>query len=280
MFAAGAVLCGAVGRTLEAMTMRMFRLRRAQPLAVMTRFALGVVLLASSLPFARTASAVTGTPTGFHDGFEGIVGAGNCAAEGWAVDPDDPYRDLSIRILADGAPVAAGTADLFRQDLVDAGVSPDGTSGFHVGLWGLVSTDVAHAITAQALDEETAIWVDLADTPRELTCLGQRFTGVWEATDMDGSALVMIIGRGDAPRVFLVDSYATACANANLPTRLVGVGKGAYSDIFLFVEPLRTWCGRFPLGEANLQFYHDPGSDTLWEDEDGDGAGITWYRAL
>jgi hypothetical protein len=28
-----------------------------------------------------------------------------------------------------------------------------------------------------------------------------------------------------------------------------------------------------------MQFYWDAGSDTLWQDEDGDGYGYIWYRA-
>ena len=241
--------------------------------------ALGLLVVASTAYGAGPVSAVTGIPVGSHDASEGVVESEDCIAAGWAVDPDDPYRDLSIRVLADGAPVASGTADLFRQDLVDAGVSPDGFSAFRIDLWGLITTDVAHTITVQALNEEVSAWVDLGATPKELTCLGQRFSGIWKATDFDGSALVMSIGRGTSPLVGLVDSYATACASAHLPTRMVGAGKGSYSGIYLFVEPLRTWCGRIPFGSINLQLYHDPGSDTLWEDEDGDGVGITWYRA-
>jgi len=244
----------------------------------MKRLAMSLLVLAGSLYGAGPVSAVIGVPTGFHDSFEGVVGAVDCAAEGWAVDPDDTYRDVSIRILSDGAPVASGTADRFRQDLLDAGVSPDGNSAFSIDLWGLISTDVAHAITAQALNEETSIWVDLGATPKELTCLGQRFTGLWKATDFDGSAMLMSIGRGTTPVVGFVDSYATVCATANLPTRMVGAGRGSYGGIHLFVEPLRTLCGRFPFGSLNIQLYHDPGSDTLWEDEDGDGIGITWFR--
>jgi hypothetical protein len=185
---------------------------------------------------------------------------------------------VSVRILADGAPVATGTADRFRQDLLDAGVSPDGYSAFRVELWGLISTDVPHAITAQALNEETTTWVDLGATPKQLTCLGQNFTGIWKAIDFDGSTMVMAIGKGATPLVGFVDSYATVCANLHLPTRMVGAGKGSYAGIHLFVEPLKTWCGRFPFGPLNMALYHDPGSDTLWEDEDGDGIGITWFR--
>ncbi len=144
------------------------------------------------------------TPIGTHDAFEGLVGPGQCAAAGWAVDPDDRYADLSIRILADGALVAEGTANLFRQDLLDAGVSPDGISAFHINLWGVVSPNIAHAITAQALDAQTSVWVNLNLTPKELTCLGSLNSNAWilEATcsGLGDVTLRWLIGPTDAVR--------------------------------------------------------------------------------
>ena len=110
-------------------------------------------------------------PIGTHDGFEGEAGPFRCRANGWAVDPDDRYADLNIRILSDGVEVASGVANLFRQDLLDAGVSPDGISAFHINLWGLVSLNIPHLITAQAQDAQSAEWVDLNLTPRQLTCV-------------------------------------------------------------------------------------------------------------
>ena len=102
------------------------------------------------------------------------------------------------------------------------------------------------------------------------------FTGVWKGTDpVDGSELTISIGRGDAPQVLFVDSFAPNCADADLPTRFAGVGKGEYDDIFLWVTLTQTWCGTTRYGEVTgIQMHWDPGSDTLW------GADVgPWYRA-
>lgn len=100
--------------------------------------------------------------------------------------------------------------------------------------------------------------------------------GVWG----DGSLMALRIGVGEHPRVTFQDFYASSCDNAGSPaTHFVGAGRGFYEDIFLFVGLDKTGCGRTHMGaEVEFQFYHDPGSDTLWEDEDGDGWGYIWYR--
>jgi predicted amidohydrolase len=109
-------------------------------------------------------------PEGYHDGGEGATNRGGCNASGWAVDPDDRARDLQVRILSDGSPVATVTAGDFREDVV--GFCTDGTCGFSTSLWGLISKGEAHEITAQAYDEETATWVTLPGSPKTLTCWG------------------------------------------------------------------------------------------------------------
>ena len=96
----------------------------------------------------------------------------------------------------------------------------------------------------------------------------------------DGSLMALRIGVGEHPRVTFQDFYASSCDNEGSPaTHWVGAGRGTYEDIFLFVGLDKTGCGRTQMGAAvEFQFYHDPGSDTLWEDEDGDGWGYIWYR--
>jgi len=107
------------------------------------------------------------------------------------------------------------------------------------------------------------------------------FTGFWTATDLDGSSMTMHIGPGVTPRVKLRDSYSN-CASADSPAApWVGFGTGEYFEIWLFVNFEKTRCGACGNGDpVTLQFYWDAGSDTLWEDEDGDGVGVTWYRAI
>ena len=120
------------------------------------------------------------------------------------------------------------------------------------------------------------------------------FAGRWTTTDCatspsgevhcevwgDGSLMTLGIGRGDTPRVTFQDVYASSCANAGSPsTRWVGAGTGQYFEIWLFATLNKTGCGTYQMGASvELQFYYDPGSDTLWEDEDGDEWGLIWHR--
>jgi hypothetical protein len=120
------------------------------------------------------------------------------------------------------------------------------------------------------------------------------FVGNWTTTDCatsesgeihcevwgDGSTMGLHIGTGDEPRATFVDFYASSCANGGRPnTHWVGAGTGAYEDIFLFVTLNKTGCGVAQMNsEVVFQLYHDLGSDTLWEDEDGDGWGLMWFR--
>jgi hypothetical protein len=110
-------------------------------------------------------------PMGYHDGTEGIVGFGNCDAFGWAVDLEDAELDVTVRILSDGIPVATTVADEYRGD-VDPMICPEGTCGFGVWLWGLITPGIEHQISAQAYDQNAESWIDLAGTPKSLTCWG------------------------------------------------------------------------------------------------------------
>jgi hypothetical protein len=120
------------------------------------------------------------------------------------------------------------------------------------------------------------------------------FTGTWEAIDCatseigevdcsvagDGSTMELVIGPGSTPRAIFQDTYATACAdNGNANTRWVAAGTGEYDDIFLWLTFSKSGCGTFGKGGyGGVQLYHDPGSDTIWWDADGDGWGNLWYR--
>jgi hypothetical protein len=96
----------------------------------------------------------------------------------------------------------------------------------------------------------------------------------------DGSSMTLRIGPGETPRIVFQDDYASSCAVASSPsTRWVGAGSGSYADLGLVVTLTKTGCGTFQAGgSVELGLYHDPGSDTLWEDGDGDGWGIIWQR--
>lgn len=125
------------------------------------------------------------------------------------------------------------------------------------------------------------------------------FTGGWTTTDCvvwweephdpaadcgDGSRMYLQIGPGETPRATFQDEYASSCDGAGSPaTRFVGAGRGEYylsgSDLHLEVTLHKTGCGVVNQGLGiRLAFYWDAGSDTLWEDEDGDGFGYVWHR--
>jgi len=108
-------------------------------------------------------------PVTSYDGLSGLAKLGGCHALGWAQDPDAATTHLNVRVLVDGVVVATTVADLFRQDLLDAGIG-DGTYAFDVDLASLISTDTQHQLLIQVQDSQTGQWVDLAGTPVSLTC--------------------------------------------------------------------------------------------------------------
>jgi len=121
-------------------------------------------------------------PEGFHDAAEGIQNQFSCVAEGWTTDPNDRNIDLNVRILSDGVEVAQAVADVFRQDLDEAGVCPGGTCSFSANLWGLIASETEHSITIQAQDAQTGEWADLSNTPKMLTCIGPN----WQQINPNG----------------------------------------------------------------------------------------------
>lgn len=52
-----------------------------------------------------------GYPEGQHEGDQGVGGISTCRAFGWVGDPDDPTRDVTVRVEVDGAPVETVTAN-------------------------------------------------------------------------------------------------------------------------------------------------------------------------
>jgi hypothetical protein len=111
-------------------------------------------------------------PIGTHDGFdEAYARRGECFANGWAVDPDDVDAPVTVQILVDGEVLAEVQATEFRQDIVDAGIDPNGTAGFQVfmGLLG-ITFDVTHTVLVRAQDPQTGEWQDLDSTPRTILC--------------------------------------------------------------------------------------------------------------
>jgi hypothetical protein len=106
---------------------------------------------------------------GFHDGNDGNVVSSTCSAYGWVVDPDDRERDLEIRILADDDPVPVATTVAYHLRRGESECT-EATCRFNVNLSGVISANETHQITVQAYDLETESWVNLHNTPKNLTC--------------------------------------------------------------------------------------------------------------
>ena len=126
------------------------------------------LLIAGSVLPAATRAAV---PFGTHDGPDGPQSQNTCSAWGWAADPDDRAAVVTVRVIVDGVEVRRGPADVFREGLIEAGVSSTGKASFVFGLWDDVSKDAWHTIVVEALDVGTTdTWVPINLTPRRITC--------------------------------------------------------------------------------------------------------------
>ena len=112
---------------------------------------------------------------GEHGHDTGDVPSWACNAGGWAMDPDAPLEDVTVRILLDGSVMLETVASDYREDLETAwnegsGGCPGGTCSFHVSLWEYISHYETHEITVQAQDVPTGDWYALGNTPKTLTC--------------------------------------------------------------------------------------------------------------
>ena len=122
------------------------------------------------------------------------------------------------------------------------------------------------------------------------------FQGTWETIDCaqwwqdgrpvncsvwgDSSKLRLTVGPGTEPTATYEDSSAICPARpAELPPFTAG-GTGTFAPPHLWLTFASAGCPSFGNGgDGRVQLYRDPGSDTLWEDEDGDGWGLIWRRA-
>lgn len=96
----------------------------------------------------------------------------------------------------------------------------------------------------------------------------------------DGSTITLGIGRGRTPAAVYQDTYSSWCSlSGSANTRWVATGSGEYEGTdTLWLNFTRSGCGALATDGFTIQLYHDAGSDTLWEDEDGDGWGLVWHR--
>lgn len=153
-----------------------------------------------------------------------------------------------------------------------------------------------HRGTACALIVTGAVLLVPVEPQAETSARG--FVGTWEAIDCayysesgvldcerwgDGSRMTLQISAGATPAVTYQDEYSSICEEqGSSSTRWVAAGKGEYLGAALFVTLSKSGCGRFDATSnetgAPRQLYWDEGSDTVWEDSDGDGYGYLWRR--
>jgi hypothetical protein len=120
-------------------------------------------------------------PVGSHDGFgEPVAFGADCYAAGWALDPDNAKRNLTVRVLATRTDfetivprvVWTGIADELRPDVLEAGYGDD-TVGFNAALGGLIEWGIPYEIRAQARDLQTGEWMTLDGSPLPIVCWPQ-----------------------------------------------------------------------------------------------------------
>lgn len=108
-------------------------------------------------------------PDGFHDYSGGDVPDYSCNAGGWAVDPDDRATDLWIEVNVDGEPLETWAGE-YRSDLNELGWCLDGSCGYNLDLWPLISHYEDHMVTVYAQDIPSGDWVRLDNSPKPLAC--------------------------------------------------------------------------------------------------------------
>jgi len=143
-------------------------------------------------------------------------------------------------------------------------------AGAAVAFWAMpvLAASPATGYTGRWTAIDCATW---QDEPHEVDC------SRWG----DASVQTLTIGPGTIPQATYQDGLATVCAESGFPnTRFVAIGTGTYEAGHLFVTYARAGCGIAASGGGfTIDYYYDAGSDTIWEDPDGDGWGLNWVRA-
>jgi hypothetical protein len=112
---------------------------------------------------APGASASAGQPPIGYEGFQDDINCYNLI--GWAWDAAHPNDPVKIEIYDGTALLATVTADLFRQDLVDARKG-NGNHSFNYTLPAQLRDGKPHTIRARIAGTD----VDLAHTSKAITC--------------------------------------------------------------------------------------------------------------
>ena len=114
----------------------------------------------------RNGASPAPAPAAAAVGIEGFQDDINCYnLIGWAWDGQHPNDPVKVEILSDNASLGTVVADLFRQDLLDAGKG-NGRHSFNYTLPAQVRDGKPHTIRARIAGTD----MDLAHTPQQITC--------------------------------------------------------------------------------------------------------------
>jgi hypothetical protein len=92
----------------------------------------------------------------------------------------------------------------------------------------------------------------------------------------DSTTLALRIEPGEPSAVTMTGADIRSCRGRG---RVASDPPAPAPGLFLLVHFQRPECGDLGLGpDQTVWLYHDPGSDTLWLDDDGDGWGLLWHR--
>jgi hypothetical protein len=105
----------------------------------------------------RRLAAIAAPAASFGAGIEGCLDeASRGWVRGWAVDRDMPGQPVQLQIVVDGVVLCEVVADMFRADLLAAGIG-DGRHAFDVTIPGGLSLDQTHVISVRRKDDGVAL---------------------------------------------------------------------------------------------------------------------------
>lgn len=117
------------------------------------------VVPAAAQPGRTFGCAIGASYEGFHD-------SASCqTVTGWVWDSNQPTTPLNVDLLVDNAPHTTIPADLFRQDLVDAGKG-DGRHGFRYVVPNSLKDGASHAVLVRV----AGTTFNLTGTPKSIAC--------------------------------------------------------------------------------------------------------------
>ena len=117
--------------------------------------------------------------------FEGFNETANCSViSGWAWDANQPNTPINVDIYGDNVLLSTVPADIFRQDLADAGKG-NGIHGFSFTTPDSLKDGQPHSILVRISGSN----INLSNSPKTINCSIAVFQGVHERTDCS-----MIVG--------------------------------------------------------------------------------------